>query len=68
MRKHSFTWKEKIWITKNLVDYSGEEYEDLISKIKEFCLRYDLSYRLIVTWLNTLPNHVDFEEALLALC
>ena len=68
LRKHSFTWEEKIWITKYLVDFSGDEYEDLIKKVKDFCLRYDLPYSKIVTWLNTLPDHVDFETALAVLC
>ena len=68
LRKHSFTWEDKIWITKNLVDFSGDGNNDLESAIKAFCCRYDLSYNIIVTWLNTLPNHDGFEIAIDALC
>ena len=56
LRRHNFSSEEKMWICKNLVDSCDELDNDLIDQIKSFCLRYDLSSKIIVNWLDNIAG------------
>ena len=61
LRRYHFTQEEKIWICKNLVFFCDDLDNDLNKKIKSFGKRYDLSSKLIVSWLDIFASGAYFE-------
>ena len=67
LRRHNFTPKEMVWISKNLADSCDDADDDLYRKVKLFCDRYDLSSTIIIGWLTTIANDDDFDAVDLAI-
>ena len=67
LRRHHFTSEEKAWVCKYLVESCDDLDNELVASIRTFCVRYDISSRVIVQWLEAASNGEDFGAAALPL-